>query len=37
VLQRIEDGNMSLAAGHFPYPGFGNITRVDGKRYWRAL
>jgi glyoxylase-like metal-dependent hydrolase (beta-lactamase superfamily II) len=37
VLQRIEDEDMRLAAGHFPFPGFGNITRVDGKRYWRAL
>jgi glyoxylase-like metal-dependent hydrolase (beta-lactamase superfamily II) len=37
VLHRIEDGNMRLAAGHFPYPGFGNITRIDGRRYFRAL
>lgn len=36
LLQRIEDENMRLAAGHFPFPGFGSIERVDGRRYWRA-
>jgi glyoxylase-like metal-dependent hydrolase (beta-lactamase superfamily II) len=37
VLQRIEDEKMQVVAGHFPYPGFGRIERVDGKRWWRAL
>lgn len=37
VLQKIEDENLRLIAGHFPYPGFGDIVRVDGKRYWRGL
>lgn len=37
ILQRIEDENLRLVAGHFAYPGFGNVVRVDGKRYWRAL
>jgi glyoxylase-like metal-dependent hydrolase (beta-lactamase superfamily II) len=37
VLTRIEEEKMRLAAGHFPFPGFGNITRVDGRRLWRAL
>jgi len=36
VVQRIEEEKMRLVAGHFPFPGFGNIVRVDGKRYWRA-
>jgi glyoxylase-like metal-dependent hydrolase (beta-lactamase superfamily II) len=36
VLRRIEDENLRLVAGHFPFPGFGSIVRVDGKRYWRA-
>jgi glyoxylase-like metal-dependent hydrolase (beta-lactamase superfamily II) len=37
LLQRIEDEGMLLAAGHFPFPGFGNVVRVEGKRYWRGL
>lgn len=36
VLQKIEDEKLRLIAGHFPFPGFGGIERVDGKRYWRA-
>jgi glyoxylase-like metal-dependent hydrolase (beta-lactamase superfamily II) len=36
VLQRIEDEKLRLVAGHFPFPGFGAIERIDGKRYWRA-
>jgi glyoxylase-like metal-dependent hydrolase (beta-lactamase superfamily II) len=36
VLQMIEDENLQLIAGHFPFPGFGSIIRVDGKRYWRG-
>lgn len=35
VLQRIEDESLRVVAGHFPYPGFGAVERVDGKRYWR--
>jgi glyoxylase-like metal-dependent hydrolase (beta-lactamase superfamily II) len=37
VLQRIEDEDLRVAAGHFPHPGFGRVERVDGKRYWRGL
>ena len=37
LLQRIEDENMTVLAGHFPHPGFGRIERVAGKRYFRAL
>lgn len=36
VLQRIEDERLRVVAGHFPYPGFGAVERVEGKRYWRA-
>ena len=37
VLQKIEDEGLRLVAGHFPYPGFGGVVRVDGRRHWRAL
>lgn len=37
VLQRIEDEDRRVVAGHFPYPGFGRIERVEGKRHFRAL
>ena len=36
LLQRIEDERMAVIAGHFAYPGFGRVIRVEGKRYWRA-
>ena len=36
LLQRIEDERMQVIAGHFPFPGFGRVVRVDGKRTWRA-
>jgi glyoxylase-like metal-dependent hydrolase (beta-lactamase superfamily II) len=36
VVKRIEEEKMRLVAGHFPFPGFGGIVRIEGKRYWRA-
>ena len=36
VVRRVEEEKLRLVAGHFPFPGFGSIVRVDGKRYWRA-
>lgn len=36
LLQRIEDERMQVIAGHFQFPGFGRIVRIDGKRHWQA-
>lgn len=37
VLDRIEAEGMTVAARHFPEPGFGRLVRLDGRRYWQAL
>jgi glyoxylase-like metal-dependent hydrolase (beta-lactamase superfamily II) len=37
VLDRIEQEGLTVAAGHFPYPSFGKLVRVRGRRTWRAL
>ncbi len=37
VLDRLERDGSMVAAGHFPAPGFGRFTRVDGKRVWTPL
>jgi len=37
LFARIADEGHTLVAGHFPFPGFGRVVRVDGKRYWRGL
>ncbi|MEE9247522.1 MAG: MBL fold metallo-hydrolase [Dehalococcoidia bacterium] len=37
VMDRIEAEGLRMAAGHFPAPGFGEIIRLEGKRYWKAL
>ena len=37
VMDRIEAEGLRVAAGHFPAPGFGEIIRLEGKRYWKAL
>ncbi len=37
LLDRIEAEGMTIAAGHFPRPGFGRIVRLEGRRYWQAL
>lgn len=36
LLDRIEAEGMTLAACHFPHPGFGRLVRLEGKRYWQA-
>jgi glyoxylase-like metal-dependent hydrolase (beta-lactamase superfamily II) len=36
LLDRIEAEGMTVAAGHFPAPGFGRVLRLDGQRYWQA-
>jgi glyoxylase-like metal-dependent hydrolase (beta-lactamase superfamily II) len=37
MMDRIEKERLMLAAGHFPFPGFGRVVRIENKRYWRAL
>ncbi len=37
LMQRLEAEGITLAAGHFPAPGFGTVARVDGKRVWRGM
>ena len=37
MLRRIEADGLVMIAGHFPHPGFGQLVRVEGRRYWRAL
>jgi glyoxylase-like metal-dependent hydrolase (beta-lactamase superfamily II) len=37
VLDRLEQEGLTVAAGHFPRPGFGKLVRVDGRRVWQAL
>ena len=37
VFDRIEEEGLTIAAGHYPFPGLGGIVRVEGKRRWRAL
>jgi hypothetical protein len=36
-MERIEQEGLKIAAGHYPYPGFGGIVRVAGKRRWQPL
>lgn len=37
LVNRIEAEGWKVAAAHFPEPGWGDIVRIDGKRWWRAL
>jgi glyoxylase-like metal-dependent hydrolase (beta-lactamase superfamily II) len=37
LFERIEQEGLTIAAGHYPYPGLGGIVRVEGKRRWRPL
>jgi glyoxylase-like metal-dependent hydrolase (beta-lactamase superfamily II) len=37
VFDRIEQEGLTIAAGHYPYPGLGGIVRVEGKRRWQPL
>ena len=36
-MKWLEEEGLTLAAGHFPAPGFGRVTRLEGKRYFQAL
>ena len=37
LFERIEQEGLTVAAGHYPAPGFGGIVMVEGKRRWKAL
>jgi glyoxylase-like metal-dependent hydrolase (beta-lactamase superfamily II) len=37
LFDRIEQEGLTIAAGHYPHPCFGNIIRVEGKRRWHPL
>ena len=37
VFDRLEREGMTIAAGHFPKPGFGKLVRVERKRIWQTL
>lgn len=36
LFDRIEQEGLTVAAGHYPAPGFGGIVMVEGKRRWKA-
>lgn len=36
LLERIEADGLKMVACHFPPPGYGQIIRVEGKRYWQG-
>ena len=37
LIERIERENITVAAGHFPAPGFGRILRLQDRRYWQGF
>lgn len=37
MMKRVEEEGLTMAAGHFPDPGFGKIVRLEGKRFWQVL
>ena len=37
LMDRIEAEGMTIAACHFPEPGFGRLIRLEGRRYWQGL
>src|SRR5581483_6627745 len=36
LWERIEQQGLTVCAGHYAYPGFGGIVRVEGKRVWQG-
>jgi glyoxylase-like metal-dependent hydrolase (beta-lactamase superfamily II) len=36
LLERFEAENLTIVSCHFPRPGYGQLIRVDGRRYWQA-
>lgn len=37
LLGRLQAEGMTVAAGHFPPPGYGRLILLEGKRHWQAL
>ena len=37
ILGRLEAEGLTVAACHFPEPGFGRIVRLEGRRYWQGI
>jgi glyoxylase-like metal-dependent hydrolase (beta-lactamase superfamily II) len=37
LIERLEREQITVAAGHFPAPGFGRIVRLEGRRYWQGF
>ncbi len=37
LMEQLEREGMLGIIGHFPYPGFGKVARLEGRRYWQAL
>ena len=37
LMERLESEGTTVAAVHLPFPGFGRIARLEGRRYWQAL
>lgn len=37
VLDRLEQEGFTIAACHFPSPGFGKLVRLQGRRVWQPL
>ncbi len=36
-FDRWEQDGLTVAACHFPAPGFGKIVRIEGRRYWQGM
>jgi glyoxylase-like metal-dependent hydrolase (beta-lactamase superfamily II) len=37
IAQRMESEGALAIGGHFPWPGFGRLLRLEGRRTWQAL
>ena len=37
LMEQLERDGTLVAAVHMPAPGFGNIVRIKGRRYWQAI
>ena len=36
-FDRLEQEGLTVAACHFPAPGFGKIVRIEGRSYWQGF
>jgi glyoxylase-like metal-dependent hydrolase (beta-lactamase superfamily II) len=37
LVDRLEAEGIKLVGCHFPNPGYGQVIRIEGRRYWQAL